>query len=254
MSGPTDRLWVRPERQLPPRAAPVLLVGGLNNSPESLLPLAGELAATGYSVRLVPLPLSQPSADGFIEQWRTSLEEGYSEAFAVHSAPPHAIGYSLGATMIMDSLSQEGRSYRSLTLLAPALIVRRSLWALRCLRPLAVLGFHLPSVNLPRVRERRYTPLRAYAALFDLLATLSPDTVRTRCGDLQPLWILSTRDELIASHKTAQQFGDLGTVLQLAPIARSGPTIHHLLLDEDAVGTVGWGSMLEKMYAHLERA
>ncbi len=197
-------LWY--ETTAPKPRGVIMLVGGLNNRPEIMAPLAEELQLRGFhafTVSLTGHAQGEWLEDASAEKWLRDLDAAYDVARTRHPNTPFStIGFSLGGTLTTAWLlnSPEIRASHSL-LIAPAI------WFpghAAFLRLLAYTPFSLPSFMPQKIRVHRLTPLSAYRALFTLSDRIKTATLSEGMRHTPTLVIMAKGDELVSYSATQQ--------------------------------------------------
>ena len=157
--------------------AVALFVHGLNDPPESLRALAESFAEEGIDVFLLTLKGHSDCAGGMdafrkvhLSDWRDDVAYGASrvlEVAAQRGVPAVALGFSTGATLLLDwMMCAEEPRFERLALLAPAIALRRTS---RAMRYLSRLGVIWPSFSKKGYKAAWGTPSAAYRALFEMI-------------------------------------------------------------------------------------
>jgi alpha-beta hydrolase superfamily lysophospholipase len=142
-----------------------------------------------------------------------------------------------------------------MVLFAPALKLHARSHLIRLLA--AFPSLVIPTLSPPDYLANRGTPMAAYAAVFDTLASF-----RENIGpkiNVPTLVFIAPRDELVSANGlrqlTARRRLDRWRIVEVQKDApgRAG-RIRHLIIDEAAVGKANWRKMTTEMLAHLKAA
>jgi pimeloyl-ACP methyl ester carboxylesterase len=161
-----------------PRAK-VVWIHGLNNSPQTLVPLAEQLAAEGVESHIVALsghrPDSKPKKSDF-DQWMKEIAHAHSSARNGNlRIPVITAGYSMGGALAVafSRRDQRGKATRGhpgldsdgLMLLAPAIQLPAWYSLSYPFQMFEFLGLPFPSFVPASARAHRFTSLTTYKQL-----------------------------------------------------------------------------------------
>lgn len=251
--------------------AVVMLVHGLNLTPQRLHSLGRALQGEGFDVLMPALSGHQRGMDDVqrmkamqtvsAKQWLEELSKAYHMARQRANAqgvPVHLVGYSLGALVALEIEQQSGLKFTRKVLIAPAIFLT---WPTGLIRPLQ--GW--PSLVLPSLSPHYYransgTSMAAYGALFALQADLIGAWNRSE-GNGEPLSggvvFLDPEDEFIDFNATKEAFLSKTPVTwTMCPLQKSegaATGIHHLMIDEQTLGHTAWHRLLTNMTGYLVR-
>lgn len=241
--------WYR--TSAPPRGV-VLALHGLNNRPEVMEPLIGELTLSGFHVLLVP----PASAGGHLAaRWLEQIETAYCRAAQAYpGAELSALGYSTGGALIAAFMAAhpQHRLVR-VVLLAPALSLTRKSIMIRLLTPLRFVGLALPSLAPKEYRAAAFTPLSAYHALFELSDGLQKTADTTGLNRAQGLVILNPEDELV-DYRGVRRWLEAHAPAWRVTALHSQGRAHwaHLIITPAALGESAWHGMADGIAAFLQ--
>lgn len=241
----------------------VLLLHGLNQRPSSWNDLISELTASGLHVYRLSfkghrgLPIVDMQ-DANAEIWLKEFTEGYNQiATRFPILPRYLIAYSLGGLVAEVGQLEAGKSlFDRQFLLAPALRIRHYT---RLVLPLTKIFPLLPS-NMAAthyVANIKGTAASAYQALFHLEKRLR-SFHDTHVLNIPTRIIIRPHDELVSYRGTvqwvAQKSLDKWKVLPFLPksLKSSGNRIHHLIIDQKAVGVQDWHWMTRMISGFLK--
>jgi pimeloyl-ACP methyl ester carboxylesterase len=232
---------------------------GLNNKPAVMDQLIAELVGAGFDCYRVSLFCGSGSepAPVIAERWMENIAEAYGLARQDKYQAEHvsAVAYSLGALAtlwyFLISKTQVGR----LALLAPPLVLSQLADIVRHIAPLAPPGLALPSLAPVSVRARSYTPLNEYQAMLDLARHATEGPVAQALGCIPTRVFLSQDDELV-SYRGVKKWierRDLPAwdVVRVPTRPRTASGAAHLMVAEEALGSVAWSELVRQVITHL---
>ena len=231
-----------------------ILVAGLNNRPDVLDPLARSLAAVGVESVVVTLLGHADAAQGwpradFFSAWRADIEAAREFAHKHYQGQPiYGVGYSLGATLLLDAISNSRLpSFSKLAVIAPAVTLTNKTQLLRPLLPLGILGLTLPSFAPPQFQAQPRTGIRAYRGMF-----AAAQSVRTPNALLQatPLLVLATPFDELVDYSDLREWSAQSKRWHFVSIELSSPPklgYYHLLFDRENIGESAWQKLTEEI-------
>ncbi len=225
---------------------------GLNLAPQKMEPLCAELA--GHGLTVIPIDLTIVDDRGaaytdILQEWRTRFLDVYRDARALAQrsrAELFFAGYSLSAAVGLDLLSGQPDAFDRTVLLAPAVQTRPCTHLLK-LAAMTGINMKIPSCNIREYRQRPYTPLSRYRALFCLV-----DSIKERLVRIPPsLVFLHPQDELVDYNSSRKFFAALGARVVTVDQKRAQPikTYNHLIIDEIHLGKPAWEKMTGQIAA-----
>lgn len=242
----------------------MITIHGLNNKPSTMDYFGRRMNTKGIKVLRVPLAGHRGDIEEMKrvvrDDWHWSVYRSYCLAKAEadkYSVPLYFAGNSLGALMFIDTSLQGAATpikVEKMILFAPAIAVKKRAHLVRALR---VMGsrFILPSKTPYAYRANRGTSVAAYKALFRSL-----NSVQVRLNkdiNIPTLIFIDPQDELISlghinsmikhkqlDHWSVKKVNNAGSTLP--------KTYHHLIIDEESVGTSQWKEMEDAMWEHLK--
>jgi esterase/lipase len=238
-----------------------LVVHGLNLKPSKMLSLASSLSLMGYSVFNVGLsghlggPLSEFKAVKR-KTWVDELCRAYVEAQSLadqYHVPIYFLGYSLGGAIGLDALLTCHLRFDKMVLFSPALTPRNRVLLVRALRFFPKL--RIPSKTPKEYRANNGTPVRAYNALFDSLRTVR-GSANFGSFNVDVLVFLDPKDELV-SLKKLEKFISLRELdrWKVVLLSNDQSTLqkpyHHIIIDEEALGSEPWLELLQTLEEFL---
>jgi len=234
VADPERTAWHHPPQ---PARGTAVLVHGLNNPPELMEYLHPLLDAEGFSALTVKLaghaaPEDPPPSSGTV--WIDNIRAAVREAEAANPAGPVIIiGYSVGATAaILLAAAEDAPRIDGLILLAPALALRPVAQLGRLLLPLQRFGLSLPSLAPRATRLRDTTPLRSYAALFELADRAAVADLRG-LASIPTLAVVARDDEYVSSARALRWFAEHYPPGYETIIAAGDYEPKHLLFDPE---------------------
>lgn len=235
----------------------VLFVAGLNNRPEVLDDIAHALAARGYEALIVTLyghaESSWPRAD-FFAQWQRDIDAAKRLADLTYpTVPKFAVGFSLGGTLLLDSLTRSSdHQYAALALIAPAVTLTSKTSALRPLLLFSGTGLSVPSFAPEKTRAHPGTSLRAYRGLFNAANAVRSSDAKSISV---PTLVLAHReDELVAFEDLSEWFRDAPTcrVVEMKTLAPPPSGYFHQLFERENIGEAAWADLINALIAEFE--
>lgn len=232
----------------------VLLVHGLNTKPSAMDELASELRKLGFGTARLTLSGHESDYQGkptiSLDQWLEDLRQAYRQLQTAYpDCEIYALGYSLGSALIeIFKLRYSDIEIKKTVLLAPPIALRSYTNLLRPLLVLRHLNLELPSFTPKLYRQRDYTPLSAYQALFEASDTLTELSKPATDSLDSTLALLSRDDEFISLDATRRWImRNRITSWQLEPVEPKpleGPKLKHLLIDERSLGASEWHRLI----------
>lgn len=252
--------WFQPAQKM---KAVALVVHGLNNHPEVMLPIVRILNDQGIGVLNVGLT---GYVGDFQDLKKVTAEQWLQDVLAANrvlqtkaqNLPQFYVGFSLGALIgetLMNSNLSEKFEFQKAVLFSPALRLRdRSHWV----KMFSFLGkgFTVPSLA-PKVYAASWrTPNAAYEALFDLNDIYSQNLVQnSQAINIPTLVFVDPDDELVSAEYLEEMVGvfDLGQwqINEVHKDKTAGTWFHHVTIDEHAMGKQTWQQMLQKITTFL---
>lgn len=248
--------WYQPAGEM---RAVALMVHGLNNKPEVMLPMVKVLNEQGIGVLNVGLT---GYVDTFSVLQKVTAQEWLQDVFIgncllqtkAQNLPQYYVGYSLGAligeTLMLSDLSEKFEFQKAL-LFSPALRVHdRSRW----IRFFSFMGrsFSVISFAPQRYVAHRVTPNAAYEALFDLIDSFNEKLVQNPQKINTPTQVfVDPDDELVSSEYLDEMVAVNGLDQWQMNTVHKDKTaktwFHHVVIDENAVGQFTWDDILKKI-------
>lgn len=225
-------------------------------------PLINWLTGQGSDVFLVSLSGHHQKGINIKEVtasiWEKEMQQGYKLAkktATVNGVPLYFLGYSLGALLgqSMIALKHHYECFEKQVLLAPAIAIRPRSYILKCL---LIFGKQrmLPSFSPRPYRANDALPLAIYQLLFTEVKKV------VQCGfnnwKVPTLILIDPKDELISYKKLMQYMNQYKlTNCQILALnserkSRRGQ-YHHLILDEETMGTANWEMVTREMQKFL---
>jgi len=245
-----------------PKVAVTLVVHGLNVKPSAMEPLVNWLSNQGSAIYLVPLSGHHEKGRSIKEVtatiWEAEMLAGYEQAkksAVVNGLPLYFLGYSLGALLgqSMIVLNQQGGSFDKQVLLAPAMAIRSRSYLLKFL---FLFGKHrmLPSFAPQTYRANNALPLALYQILFSEVKKVVQSEAQKL--NIPTLIVIDPKDELISYTKLVQYVKRFQLtryqIITLNDNLKSRRTqYHHLILDEESMGTTNWQLATKAIQAFL---
>jgi len=188
--------------------------------------------------------------------WKQETYQAYriarrrSDQFKV---PLFLVGFSLGGLLGTDlSVSRTDVRFERMVLFAPALDLRRILYGVRLLSPFPRLV--VPSRASNSYRENSRLPVAAYNALFEALGHFKKNAGAKL--NVPTILFIDKQDELV-SYRGLKQFVKRHRLnnwsFHLVKKGKNGviAKMHHLIIDESAVGDGVWQEIRQTMINHL---
>jgi alpha-beta hydrolase superfamily lysophospholipase len=218
-----------------------LVIHGINNRPEVMMPLAGVLSSAGYHVHLVKLSGHRPGTKSSFEGWQNDIREGYERAEKLSpNMPIFGLGYSAGASALVAS----SLAYKKLILLAPSVGTRPMSEFMKVFLPLRHLGIPGFSLSPSGYRYSRFPSLDMYSALFETHARIQTLSLDSPLRATPVLIFYNEKDELLSYKRTKQWTERAGLKNTSWHSVQPNPTLsyssQHLILDEPTVGQEEW--------------
>jgi len=148
-----------------------IVLHGLNNNPAIMNTLCDFLSQNRILTIRHTIPghdtrfsLSDASRKIWIDSTIANLEKVRTQANEL-TVPLYSIGFSLGASLLLDAELESGIYADRAVYFAPAIILRPGVSLTRLLSWLPELG--IPSLSPPTIRHADATPVAAYSALLD---------------------------------------------------------------------------------------
>ncbi len=263
--------WFYPKQE--PWAGVALAIHGLNVRPEKMCPLIKTVNAMGIAVLNVSLSGHGKNIEVFSKNRQVSsmetlkraqhhvwLEEVWQAFQEIKTEaqqkklPISLIGYSLGAVLGLELFSLEEKPFERMVLLAPPLAICRKGHLLKIMKwcPRLVLKSFSPQ----RYRANPGTPIAAYLALFQSISNVRPFSASI---DIPTHIFLDPKDELVSlrgvekyiAQRHLKNWGISAIVKSGSPADFRGIP-HHLIIDEESLGTEAWGTMQKKILKHFD--
>ena len=263
--------WFYPKQE--PWAGVALVIHGLNLRPEKMGPLIKTVNSMGIAVLNVSLNGHGKNSDLFSKNLQVSrmetlrraqhhvwLEEvwhAFQEIKAQaqqNKLPISLIGYSLGAVLGLELFSLEERPFERMVLLAPPLAICRKGSLLKILKWCPRLA--LKSFSPQTYRANPGTPIAAYLALFQSISNVQPFSSSI---DVPTHIFLDPKDELVSlrgvenymAQRHLKNWGISAIVKSDSPADFRGIP-HHLIIDEESLGTEAWRTMQKDILQHFD--
>ena len=228
----------------------VILIHGLNHSPDNLKPLANELEKVGVKTTRLRLHGHTSAKDcgsrsnSPLKIWRKQIREEISKAKDERII---LAGFSLGALIALDA-SRAEKSVSGLILFAPPVALTAKASTIRALLPLKLLRMSLPSKAPAHSRVCKNTPLGFYSALFNLKDSLQLVT-KTRLNKVSATVFISKADELVDYSRVRRwvktnKLTNWNVVTVNPKPSNHGNLPAHLLVDRKNVGENAWEKMI----------
>lgn len=252
--------WFEPTQKM---TAVALVVHGLNNHSEVMLPIVKMLNDQGIGVLNVGLT---GYGDDFDQLKKVTAEQWLQDVLSANrvlqtkaqNLPQLYVGFSLGALIgetLLNSNLPEKFEFQKAVLFSPALRVHdRSHWV----RMFSFLGrgFGVPSFAPKFYAAHWRTPNAAYQALFDLIDTFNQNLVQnSQAINIPTLVFIDPADELVSAEYLTEMVGvfDLGhwQINEVHKDKNAATWFHHVTIDEHAMGKQTWQQMTQKITAFL---
>lgn len=240
-----------------------LVIHGLNNNPNSCDELCASLSQRGISSLRASLSGHYTGSLNLNEvscgKWIADVQSAWDEARSRSGRGRlYCVSYSLGALLCLNALARGLISFDAMFLLAPPVALQPAAKLLPLLFPLAPLGLSLPSIAPKDVRIHRWTPLRAYRALWKARKGLRGKAAADRLAAVPAAIALDPRDEIVSIDglRCWQHDMQLGH-WQLLPVYSEGPGANfwrHLLISRQRLGEQAWNGLLDDIARFLLRA
>ncbi|WP_372652690.1 serine aminopeptidase domain-containing protein [Halobacteriovorax sp.] len=227
----------------------VLIVHGLNLSPEKMETLGNYYKSQSLSPLYVKLTghtenskWDQVNKDRWIKDFYLPLCQAYLNSKEL-KVPMYALGYSLGAVVIQNSIEKFNAPFKSVTYIAPAFKTR---WYTSFINILFKVGFEfsLPSGNFVEYRAKPNTGLKAYKAMYEIEKQLEYK------DSISKLILMDKRDELIDFYST-QTLCENSKNCKFVEISsrptRNEKSIYHLAIDPATLGQKAWKKLTSKI-------
>ncbi len=251
--------WLTPKPNKQPKAV-VVVLHGLNLKPERMdswaklltdhEALVGRFRLFGHSGE----PMGEVTAD----RWRKQFE--YQMAKAIERAtelqvPIYFLGFSMGAVVGLEWMSQHNTGFSKMVLIAPAIAVPWYAKTMVGFFSWFGKGFYLPSRSPERYRANRGTAIAAYLALFDLKDSLEKSEYKNL--NVDTLVMIDRNDELVparAVRDTIQRFRLTRWQFDIVDnrFAYDNFGFRHLLVDEESTGKDLWLDMGKRVLQHFD--
>jgi len=245
-----------------------LVIHGLNMKPEKMDSLSSALNELGIETYRLGL---KGHTDGTVsdikKDWKNVVREDWlQEVYRAHNRileiaektqkPIFLLGYSLGALVALDATRFfPSIRFEKMILIAPALTPKISTGIIHFFRGVLGGSWMIPSQSSKEYRVHDGTSMAAYDAL-----AKSADSV---CREFSEAWAVPTltfidpKDELVNA-RSLQKWIDKKNLrdkwnIQTLPSKRDSKlkTWHHLVTDEDVLGSEVWTSMKEQIREFL---
>ena len=245
--------WVTPPRAAGVAGA-VVMIHGMNNTPESMAAFTGQLTRLGYAVLQVRLSGHDPERGqrhgATRARWLEEVGAGFEQAKARYpKGPIIGFGYSLGGALAI-SWVDAGGVCDALVLIAPGVRLRPVVQLIRPLARLSGVGLTLPSLTPAKYRAFRFTSLDTYAAMFETVDALDQLARPDHVGGVPTLVLADPDDELVDVPWTAAWITEQGLSSWRFRELRSKP-LHHVILDAESAGPSAWRDLQVQVTAFL---
>ena len=191
-------------------------------------------------------------------QWREDFRAGYSEASRRAQdlkVPIYFVGFSLGGLVALNEMTRDDSrvKFDRMALFAPAIALRPMTSLLNVLKIFGK-SFCLPSKNLPDYRVHPCTPMGAYEALLTGITEFREQ--KSGIENVPTILFIDPSDELVS----LQNLKDLirerqlnqWSINEVNDSETSLPKrIHHLIIDEPAVGPKQWKVITSLLISHF---
>ena len=243
-----------------------LVIHGLNLRPDWMRDLGTLLNAGGADVLLVGLSGHNGEETGLAgvtrEKWLDEAYQAYRVAREEADAaglPLYFMGFSLGGAVGLELLAEHFPApvdFDRMILLAPAAAPQG---AMRTVLFFGLFGqdFVVPSLSIRSYRANTGgATVAAYAALFEMVTSIEGSELSRL--NIPTLWFIDPQDELVSEDglKALISRGTLDrwTLIELSHEGvspRSG--YHHIILNEESLGSASWRRMGEEIAAFMAR-
>lgn len=228
------------------------IMHGLNTKPSAMDFLGQYLNKKGIHVLRGALTGHFGNVDDFVSRdiWLNDTKEAYAEALEKSQklkVPLYFVGYSLGALLFMDMVSNSEKKIEveKMILFSPAFSIAAYLRFFSFIFYLPG-SFKLPSRNLEEYRSSDYTTFYAYDALWKSYGRIDWQKVRPP----KALIIMDERDELVS-------FSGVEYLVKKIPGwelfevdtsgSRNSRQYHHLTFNDACYAEGVWGTIEERM-------
>ncbi len=254
-----NTVWFTPQKE--PVKAVAIVVHGLNLKPERMDQIATLLKDNQIETLRLTLTGHGATPDDFGEisrsQWLKDTQKAYNKARKradILKVPLYFVGFSLGALVNMDLMAHNPKvKYDRVVLFAPAIRLRIYTWAVKVLY-LFGNDFITHSIAPDGYRAHKGVCVAALRALFDSIEALQRSSIQHT--NIPTLVMVHILDELVSKrgiramckqHRLHNwQIISLGS---LKPM--TGPKYHHLIIDENSVGSLRWKKITTTMLDFL---
>jgi pimeloyl-ACP methyl ester carboxylesterase len=236
--------------------AAVVAIHGLNNRPEIMDPLIGELNCCDLSVCRVALAQHNSfNKHDILALWEGNVAAAINECKEHEpDLPVFLLGYSLGAGVGVRYLQQYPTAFERLFLLAPAIRLRCSSLILQ---PLARVGagsnLAIPSFAPKDIRSRNGTPLAEYDAMFRMARSLKLLGNAGELGAIPARVLVNPKDELV-SFKKLRLWIDANNLsawkLNIIRVSDRA-AYQHLIVLPESLGQANWRGLVETMTSFM---
>lgn len=251
--------WFEPSQGQVSQVA--LVLHGLNNKPTVMDDLAQFLAARNVASLRATLSGHAGEMEEFKKAtravWKADVKQAYeiarARAFSL-DVPLILAGFSLGALIASDLVTEGEARFDRLLLFAPAFTPNRSLQRFISIgKPFS--GLVVPSFAPESFRAHSGTPVSAYVALFESARALE----EKRYSKLKvPALVIMDREDELVSHAALEEairkHKLAGWVTEYVATAASEPgkkRFHHLVVNEYGMGS-GWAAIQARVAQWLE--
>lgn len=245
-----------------PEKAVTIAVPGLNMKPAAFLEIVNFLTQQGSDVILAHLTGHRNDSQNLSEitrqAWLSNLLEAHQHAETLiknNPRPMYFIGFSLGALANLDVLSHYPGivHYDKMVLLAPANALRRRSHLIKFF---FFLGrkFEIPSHQPKEYRSRDKTPVQAYKVLFEMKKSIENHNYLNL--NIPTLVVIDEKDELISLRKLKKiinkyQLTHWHVYTLDSQYVGKDTGYHHLIIDENTMGTGNWHRFQSRINAFL---
>lgn len=253
--------WFEPKDQ--PMKAVALVVHGLNNNSEIMLPLIQVLNAQGIGALNVKLTGYEKNKEDLrnitADQWiKDVFEANCALQSKAKDLPQIYVGYSLGALIgeiLMSANLREKFEFQKALLFSPSIRIHdTSYW----INLFSFLGSRASMISFAPSRYVAYrtTPNAAYKALFGLISIYSENLkTNSRAVNIPTLAFVDPNDELVSSDYLDEMIGaanlDQWNLIKIKKDSSAKTWFHHVTIDEYAVGQKTWQQMLKQITEFL---
>ncbi len=244
-----------------PARAVAIVIHGLNNSPEVMLPLISVL--TSNNITVLNLTLSGHEKDPALkhnatpEAWFNNLKEAYSYMRSTFKdLPIYNLSFSTGSAVTTYFLENEhAAAFDKMIFLAPALSLRTMHYPLRLLTPLGTFNLGLPSFMPSRYLRFRFPSLNSYGALFSTVDRIEHLSQSERIGSFPTQIFISPEDEFVSFHglKDWVHTNKLTnwSISEIENAQGLSIGIKHLIIDQSSMGQASWDSLVTKILSFV---